>query len=304
MSGQIASAQESPVWDKRALKDSIMALLTKYQIFHNQLNNQTDPSLEREFIQYINNTPGGFAIYGMDVAPKGQSFISATFSPAITGFANSTLSSDERLILKRGLGFSGGFSYSYYFSDHWGIGSGAQLSEYSGRVSLSQFDSFVGFDLNFRDVLIDNDVWLIEVPLVLCWRTNLLKRWEFNAELGLYLGFRAFESMMSSAVNNNSGATLLNVISDSDWISRMNRINSGLQGTIAIKYKLNNRLGILIGGGLRQGISGLDKNTHLDFSSTRYLGQYNPLWGAPGKTINQAFFVNLGVTFMLNKEQN
>ncbi len=397
LSEQVASAQESTVWDKLALRDSIITLLSKYQILHNKLNNQADQSVEREFIhlfsnpkvqvvndiegqsnsakisieefifkvidlfphgliinldlagltmdqpkydrnnRYLiririnrslngisggkvfssnqriifqiafynnNNTPGGFAIYGSDLPPKGQSFITASVSPALTGFVNSTLSFDERLGLHNGTGYKGGIFYSYYFSDHWGIGSGAQFSHESGSVSLSKFDAFGGFDPNFRDVIIDNDLWFVEVPVFLSCRTNPSKRWEFRTDLGLSLGIRVFESMISSAVNSNTGATMVNVITDAGWISLMSRFNFGLQGTIAIQYRLNNRLSILIGGGMRQGLSGLDNNIHADFVSSKYLGQYNPLWGAPGKTVNQAFFVNLGAAILLNKEQN
>lgn len=397
MSGQIAWAQESPDWDKPALRDSIIVLLSKYQALHNKLNKQDNPSVERDFVHlfsnpkvqiindleeqskiakisvedfiikisdlfpdgltvhldlarmkidqpkydrnsryiirvhinrslngitegkvfssnqrvifqvafiYNNNTPGNFAFYGMDLPPKDQSFLTVSVSPALTGFVNSALSSDMRLSLKKGTGYKGGIFYSYYFSDHWGLGSGAQFSHYSGSVSLSKFDTFGGFDPNFRDVLIDNDLWFVEVPVFLSCRTKPLKRLEFRADLGLSLGIRVFESMISSAVNTNTGLTMVNVITDADWISMMNRFNLGVQGTIAIKYRLNNRLGILIGGGMRQGMTGLDNNFHADFVSSKYQGQYNPLWGAPGKTVNQVFFVNLGATIQLNKEQN
>lgn len=397
LSGQIASAQESPVWDKPALRDSIISLLSKYQVLHNKLNNQTNPSVERDFIhlfsnpkvqiindleeqskiakisveefvikisdlfpdgltvnldlarmtigqpkydrnnRYIlrihinrslngisdgkvfssnkrvifqiafinnNNTPGNFAFYGMDLPPKSQSFLMVSVSPALTGFVNSALSSDMRLSLRKGSGYKGGIFYSYYFSDHWGFGSGVQFSQYSCSVKLDKFDALGGFDPNLRDVLINNDLWFVEVPVSLAFRTNPVKRLEFRADLGLSLGIRVFESMVSSAVNTNTGATMTNVISDADWISLMNRFNLGLQGTIAIKYRLNNRLGILIGGGVRQGLSGLDNNIHADFVNSKYQGQYNPLWGAPGITANQAFFVNLGATIQLNKEQN
>jgi len=397
LSGQCASAQESTDWDKPVLRDSIIGLLSKYQVLHNKLNNQTNPSIERDFInlfsnpkvqvindleeqskitkisveefiikigdlfpdglnvyldlarmtieqpkydrnsRYIirihinrslngisdgkvfssnkrvifqiafinnNNTPGDFAFYGMDLPPVGQSFLTVSVSPALTGFANSVLSSDMRLSLRKGSGYKGGIFFSYYFSDHWGLGSGAQFSNYSCSVSLSKFDTFGGFDPNFRDVLIDNDLWFVEIPVFLSWRTKPVKRLEFRADLGLSLGIRVFESMISSAVNTNTGATMTNVFSDADWIGLMNRFNLGLQGTIAIKYRLNNRLGILIGGGMRQGLSGLDNNIHADFVSSKYQGQYNPLWGAPGKTVNQAFFLNLGATIRLNKEQN
>jgi hypothetical protein len=82
----------------------------------------------------------------------------------------------------------------------------------------------------------------------------------------------------------------------------MNRVNVGLQGNISLGYQLGNRTGIFLGCGIRQGLSGLDSNIQSDYSSTKYLGQYNPLWGAPGKTVNQAFFVNLGASFRITKE--
>lgn len=396
LSGQIAPCQENTDWDKSAIKDSVVTLLSKYQALHNKLNYQND-SLLREFIhlfsnprvqvindldgqlrtgkisieefvlkvadlfpdgltvnldltrlaidrprydrndryivrlrvgrslngisggkvfssnqkimlqvafKYINNTPGGFAIYGMDLPPKGQSFLTASVSPALTGFVNSTVNSDERLSSSKGTAYKGNIAYSYYWSDHWGIGSGAQFSKYTGSISLDKFDSYGGFNPNLKEVRINNDLWFAEVPVFLSCRTNPFKRWEFRADVGLSLGIRLFESMNSTAVNNNTGAALVNVITDAGWISSMSRFNYGLQGTISVKYRLSRRTGIVLGGGMRQGLSGLDNNSYSDFVYSRYQGQYNPLWGAPGKTVNQAFYLNLGVAVRLNREQN
>lgn len=253
---------------------------------------------------YNNNTPDGFAIYGTSLPSNGQSHITVSFSPALTGFVNSVLGSDQRWIQKPGTGFTGGIFFSYYFSDHLGIGSGMQFTQYSGSISLNQFDAFGGFNPNLRDILIDNDLWFVEVPVFLSCRTNPANRWQFSADLGILSGIRVFENVVSSAVNTNSGVTLVNVISDPEWISRMNRFVFGIQGGISLRYSINNQLGILFGGGMRQGLSALDHNVQAGFISSKYLGQYNPLWGAPGKTVNQAFFINMGATIFLHKEEN
>lgn len=396
LSGAFATAQESPVWERSTLKDSVTALLSKYQVLYNQLNYQTDSLVEWNFVhlfsnlkvqvvneldenskiskisidefivkvaelfpdgltlnldlarlsmdqpkydrnnRYIirirvnrllngvsggrvlassqriifqiafynkNNTPGNFAIYGMDLPPKGQSFITASFSPASTDFVNSTFDSDERLNLNRGTGYKGGILYSYYFSDHWGVSSGAQFSQYSVCVILDKFDALGGFYPHLKDVRVDNDLWIFEIPLLLSARTNLSKRFEFRADFGFSLGFKVLERMGSSAINSNTGLTLTNVISDTEWIDRMNRFNLGLQGTVSLKYKLNNRMGILFGIGMSQGLSGLDDNSHSDFNNSKYLGQYNPLWGAPGKTVNQSYFINIGATMLIHEEK-
>jgi hypothetical protein len=396
LSGQVVTAQESPVWNRVALKDSVTTLLSKYQALHNQLNGQTNPSIVRDFIhlfantkvqvvddlegqlkpskisiedfvskitelfpdglivnldlarltidqprydfnnRYLirihinrslngisggkafssnqrvifqiafdnnNNTPQGFVFYGMDLLPKGQGFITATFSPALTGFVNSTLHSDSRLSSEMGTGYMGGIFFSYYFSDHWGVSSGTQFSHYSGSIRLDKFDELDGFDPGLKEVSIDNDLWFIEVPVFLSYRINLIKRLEFRADIGLSFEIRTFEEMVSSATNSNTGLILTNVITDTDWISRMNHCNFGLQGTVAMKYNLSKRIGVLVGGGMRLGLSGLDSNVHTDFASSKYLGQYNPLWGAPGKTTDRAYFISLGASFLINREQ-
>ena len=205
--------------------------------------------------------------------------------------------------LSDGTGFTTGLLYSYYFSNHWGTGSGARFSKYSGSVSLNKFDPLGGFDPNLKDVLIDNDLWFVEIPVFLSYRTNPSKRWGFRADLGFSFGFRVFENMTSSAVNSNTGLALINVFTDTDWISRMNRFYVGLQGALAVQYRLNGRLGFQLGGGMTRGLSGLDNNIRTDFDDTKYLGQYNPLWGGPEKTVNQGFFMNLGVTILLIKGQ-
>jgi hypothetical protein len=396
LTAKVASAQDSPEWNKPALRDSVISLLSKYQHLHNQLNVQND-SLVREFIhlfsnpwvnvvndligqtkpskisiedyvvqvgelypdglminldfgrltvdqpkydrndrylirirvnrslngisggkvfsssqriavliafKYLNNAPGSFSIYGMDLPPKGQSFITAAVTPSLTGFANSTLGTDTRLFQKNGIVYNGGIQFTHYFSDHWGISSGAWYSSYSGDIGLGKFDSYNGFDPNIRDVVIENDLWFVEIPVLLSWRTNPLKRLELHADLGISTGIRCFESAASTAVNANTGAVMVNVFSDADWIAGMNRLVLGLQGSISLKYRFTDRLGLLIGGGMHQGLLGLDNISHSDFINTKYLGQFNPLWGAPGKTVTKAFFINLGVAVLLNKEKN
>ena len=393
----LASAQESIVWDKTALRDSVITLLSKYQTLHNKLNNQADESVEREFMRlfsnpkvqvindidgqlksakmsiedfvvslgdlfpqglavnldlsrlsvyqpkydrnkryvirllvnrslngisagkvfsssqrviiwitfiYDNQTPGDFTIYGSELPPKGQSYLTATVSPAFSGFVNSAIGTDERLDMRMGTGYRGGIFISHFFSDHWGIGSGAQFSHETGSIMLDRFDAFGGFDPYLRDILIDNDLWFVEVPVLLSCRTNPAKKLEFRVDLGISTGIRVFEKIISSATNINTGAYMVNVITDTGWIVLMNRFNFGVQGTIGVKYRLTDRLAILAGGGIRQGLSDLDKNIHTDFISSKYLGQYNPLWGAPGKTINRSLFLNMGATVLLNKEKN
>ncbi len=393
LSTEVALSQDIPVWNKALLKDSVTALLTKYQVLHNQINSQADSSVVWSFMHlfpnpkvqvvndlegpakitkisieefivkladlfpeglnltldlsrptidqpkydrnnryilrvrlnrfisgisggkvfsskqkiifiiafyYSDNAPGNFTIYGMELPPAGQGVISAVVSPANTGFNNTTLNTDARLINNRGMVVNGGLSYTYFSSIHWGYGAGIQLSQYSGSVSLDKFDSYAGFDPSLTNVLINNELWFAELPLYFSYRSNLSKRFELRADLGLSFGFRIFEEMGSSAVNHNTGLTMTNVISDAGWISQMKRFNMGLLGNIGVAYKLNNQIGILAGLGIRQGISGLNNNSRTDFLSTRYEGQYNPLWGAPGKTINQAFFINLGASIRIN----
>lgn len=396
-SGPIASAQESPVWNRSALRDSIILLLEHYRDLHNNLGVSADPSVEREFVNLFSNfkvqvvsdledqakpsvisiedyiakvydlfpqgltvdflfsrmmveqpkydrnsryimrvrvtrtlsginngkvfsssrrmiyqigfynnstAPGSFAIYGIEPAPKSQGILSASVSPSFTGLVNSTLESDGRLGIERDPGISGGFYYSWFFSPHWGIGAGGQFSQYSGRLTLDKIDPLNGFDPNIKDLSIENGAWFAEVPVFLAWRTGFFGHWVFRTEVGPFLGYRIFEKMSSSALNSNTGAAMSDVISDADWLTRIGRINLGIQGSMSICYRLNNSLGFFIGGGIRQGITRLNKNTRADFNSSRYLGQYNPVWSAPGKTLSQAFSVNLGATFSFNKDQN
>jgi len=396
-STRLVSGQESPVWNKSALKDSVTALLSKYETLHNQLSNKTDPFLVREFINlfpnprvqvindledqmkpgqisieeyisklgvlfpdgliirldrlrfsmdqprydrnnryiirlhvtrvlngiskgrvfssnrriiiqvafdYTNNVPDSFVFYGMELPKPGQSILAASYSQALTGFENSTVKSDGRLNMSRGTGYLAGMSYTRYFTDHTGIGSGVQFSRYSGSISLDSFDPVGSFNPNLRDVVIDNDLWFVEIPAFFSWRTNPAHRWGFRMDLGLSLGIRIYEEMASTAVNTNTGLTQVNVFSDDGWIDEMSRFNLGLQGSAAIRYRLNDRFGMLFGIGLRRGLTPLDSNIHADFVASKYLGQFNPLWGAPGKTANQAFFLQLGSSFILNKERN
>jgi hypothetical protein len=251
-----------------------------------------------------NNTPGNFAVYGIDLPAKGQDFMALSLNPALTGFRNSTISKDERLSLRMGNSFHAGISYSHYFGNHLGIGTGIRYSRYSGSVGLDKIDPLGSFNPNFNEVTVQNDLWFAEIPLFISWRSNPGRRWGAQADIGLSGGIRMYENMATSATNANTGITMLNVISDADWISQMNRVDIGFIGTLSATCRINNYARILIGAGYRQGLSGLDNNTRADYVYSKYQGQYNPLWGAPGKTVNQALLLNIGVLVLLNKEVN
>jgi hypothetical protein len=395
--GAGVSAQEGPVWNKQTLKDSVSALLSKYQTFHNQLNNQADQSVVRDFIhlfsnpkvqvindievklaaakigieeyvvnvnelfpeglsvtldiarftmdmpkydrnnryviririnrllngiangkvfssnqkvifqiafRYLNNSAENFTFYGMDLPPKGQSFLSGNFSPLISGLVNSTVAGDTRLGLTNGSGYSAGLFYTYFFSDHWGLKTGGTFSHYTGSLNINKFDAFGGYDPNMKDIFIDNQLWFAEVPVLLTFRTRSTKRFDLRADFGLNTGVRVFENSVSTAINSNTGASMPNVITDTEWINQMTRFNLSLEGSLSMMFNLNHRLGILLGGGMRQGLTSLDNYLRTDFSGTRYLGQYNPLWASPGKTVSRAFFICFGATILLNREQN
>jgi hypothetical protein len=394
LAGPVVSAQEVPQWNKKALRDSVISLLSDYQILHNQLNARADAGVERDFIHlfsnpkikvlnnldgqtnpgsisaedymvkvaelfpdgldmtldlagmdvgkpvydrnnryvikvrtgyalngisggkvfssgdriifqiafyYTDSNPGSFVIYGIEPPDRRQSIVTASFSPAFTGYVNQAVGTDDRLFLSRGSGFTGGISYAYFFSDHWGIAAGAQYSRYSGSIGISQFDAIGGFNPAFRDVSIENTLWFVELPVGLSYRTNPSKRFGIRVDAGLVPGARIFEEVTSSAVNMNTGTIFVDIFSDPDWIEKMNRFNFAFQATIAMNYRFGNRLGALLGLGMRQGLTGLDNNTRADFVSSKYQGQYNPLWGAPGQTVTRAYLLNAGIYVLINK---
>ncbi|MDD4644986.1 MAG: outer membrane beta-barrel protein [Bacteroidales bacterium] len=252
----------------------------------------------------VEGAPGNFMIYGMDIPDKQQGYLQASVSPSLTGFSNSALQDDQRFASGGRAGFRGQISCFYYLTDHWGMGTGVNFSTYSGTLKLDSLDAVGGFSPNMRDVLIKNKLQSLEIPVLFAARTHSYNKLEIRADIGLSLGIRLFESWSSSAVNRNTGAKLEHVISDSDWINSMRRVNLGLQGDLSVFYHLSDRLDAFIGAGMRQGISGLDKNTNLTFNASKYLGQYNPLWGAPGKTVNQAYYIYLGMSVLLNQDKN
>lgn len=247
------------------------------------------------------DSPGNFAIYGMHLPPGKDKLLSLSFSPSLSGFSNTAMASDARLDLRSGTGYTIGASYTVYFSDHWGLGTGVQFSQYSGNVSFDHFDPLGGFSPSMRDIVVENDLWFFEIPLYFSYRTIPSRRWVFSTDFGVSGGLRTFEDMRSSASNTNTGQSMQNVISDAGWIGEMNRFNVNLHISAKAICRLTNRLNISGGFGLQQGVSGLDNYTRLDFVSSRYLGQFNPLWAAPGKTVSRSFQVNIGLAVLLSK---
>ena len=55
LSTQTAVSQQVSDWDKAALKDSVTALLSNYQILHNQLTGQADSSVVWRFMHLFPN---------------------------------------------------------------------------------------------------------------------------------------------------------------------------------------------------------------------------------------------------------
>jgi hypothetical protein len=118
----------------------------------------------------------------------------------------------------------------------------------------------------------------------------------------VYAGYRLYETMSTRANNTKTGQSMTNILTDTGWISGMNRYQFGLMANAGLRCQLSRRFSLMFGLGFQQGLTSLDTNEQVNFTGTRYMGQYNPLWGAPGKTTGHSFHLSAGAAIRLNKE--
>jgi hypothetical protein len=248
------------------------------------------------------NQPEGFAIYGADMLYQGAHLLDIGISPTLSGLVNGTIRDDARLQLTNGMGFSGGVDYLYDFSEHLGLGAGLHISRYEGAVKLDRFDALGNFDPGMKEVTIDNLLLYAELPVFLTSRQRISERLEVRLNAGCTAGYRLFEEMSSSAVNTGNGVTMVNVISDPGWIGNLNRMNLSLLARLSINLHLSTHFDVYLGADWVRGLTNLDNNTRTDFVSTKYQGQYNPLWGAPGRSVTQSYGIQAGVVLRMDKK--
>jgi hypothetical protein len=251
-----------------------------------------------------NDKAENFTIYGIDHPEGVQGYLSAAFSPGLTGISNPGIRQDSRFGLINNYGFRTGIRHTLYLTRHAGLGYGVDFSGCHSTLTHDKIDPLGGFDPALRDLKIENRLWFWEFPVYGAMRFSTGKRFEIRANAGLTAGVRFFETMSSSAVNSNNGAVMHGVFSDAGWIEGLNRLTLGIQGDVELIYRMTARVGIIFGVGIYRGLTALDHIEMADYNTAKYTGQFNPLWAVPGNTVPHAFYANLGASWLMHGEKS
>jgi hypothetical protein len=246
-----------------------------------------------------------FLIWGIDLPAPDENYIGFQISPGFGIWRNKELLQDSRFKLKPGPGYRAGIHYAHFFNPRWGLKTGLQVADYHGFLELDRFDPVGPFNPNMREVTFDQHLWFLELPLGLAFKSELSKRTGFILSAGGIAGLRLFESLATSAVNINSGQPLEGVISDPDWIGGLTRMNYSLYVNAGISWLVLPKLSLAAEFEFVRGISPLDRLYQPDFSSTRYLGQYNPILKSEiSETYSQMMMFSISVVWVMNFSGN
>lgn len=245
-----------------------------------------------------------FLIWRIELPPVDENYAGILISPGLGTWRNRDLKQDSRFTLKPGLSYQVGISYSHFFNTKWGFESGIQLADYHGFLGLDRFDQMGAFNPDMKDISFDQHIWFLELPFGLAFKSGLSKRTGYYISAGGIVGFRLFESLTTTAINTNDGHIMEGVISDADWITGLNPMNFSLYLSGGISWLVLPKLSIRADLRFVRGLSPLDHLSQPDFTATRYLGQYNPLWRpVESDTNSQLAFLSVGAVWLINFEK-
>lgn len=244
-----------------------------------------------------------FVIFGIEPAPATCNMIGLEISPSRTSFTNSLIRQDLRFELKSGWNYRIGLAYSHFFNSHWGIAVRPNFRTLSGSLTLDSFDAYGGFDPNLKNIVFSNRIWMAGCPVLLTFRRPLGTKWSAYTGAGLSPEIRVFETQLVTGESTNTGLLLENVISEPDWIEKMNRFNLGLVANAGLTYKVSRLMELTAGAAYYQGMTSLDHNVQASYEEGKYTGQFNPLWGNESRTLYRDLSLNVSLMIILSKEK-
>ncbi len=242
-----------------------------------------------------------FIIFGIEPTPATSNSIGLDFSPSRATFTNSDLARDLRFELKSDWNYRIGVSYAHFFNSQWGVAFSPNFRTLSGSLQLDHFDAFEGFDPNMKNIVFSNRIWMAGCPVLLLFRTPLGAKGSVHAGVGALPEIRIFESQQVTAESTKNGLTLGNVISDADWVEKMNRMSLSLVANAGFSYKIAQYAELTTGVAYYQGMTSLDHNVQARYDAGKYTGQFNPLWGADAKTLYREFALTVGLLLTIHK---
>ncbi|MFH0762118.1 MAG: hypothetical protein V2A67_11510 [Bacteroidota bacterium] len=276
---------------------------TKTVLKHGKEYNYRSRRIFLVAFNYTERKNSDFVIFGIEPAPVTCSRIGLEFSPSRTSFTNSVIDQDSRFDLKSDWSYRIGLTLSHFFNSHWGISVRPGFRTLSGSLTLDSFDAFGGFDPNLKNIVFSNRIWMAGCPVFLTFRMPLGIKWSSYIGAGLSPEIRIFETQLVTGENENTGLLLDNVISEPDWVEKMNRFNLGFEANAGLAYKVSRLIELTAGAAYFQGLTSLDHNVQASYEDGKYTGRFNPLWGNNAKTLYRDLSISVGFMIILSKEK-
>ena len=221
-------------------------------------------------------------------------------SPAYTNIINLNVFGEDRYNSKSRINYNSGIEFDYFFKPRLGIGCGLEISTYQNVLQLDHFDPVGGFDPNFIDVEIINTLQYIEIPVFLKYKTSGPDKLSLYLSAGMRFSYLFGKSFTNSGVNKNNYKKYDNVISDIKWKENMVEYNYSGFISAGLFFPMGNNLILSVGGYFVQGLKPLEQYKIDNYSTTKYSGAYNPLYGEPNSgTVSRATGIEFGINFIL-----
>jgi len=221
---------------------------------------------------------------------------------------------------KGSMGYTFNLGYNYFFSSHWGIGTGIGIQYYSSTSTLNYMDALSAIDTDndsykyriyYQDLKEEQNILLFDIPVGFSYRKKLTNKLSLQTTVGgkISLPINAKYKVNSGTIETRGyysqynvelyglpqhGFTTHSVFSDGD-IS-LNTLYSAFVD-FGILYPLSNKTNLYIGGYLNYGVNNMINAT--DKLLFQKDGTYNGVY-ASNQTDNvspMAFGIKLGLTW-------
>ena len=194
--------------------------------------------------------------------------------------------------------------YRYWLKPGFGIGTGFGWNNYMSQFHLDRLNPLSGKDPNISNVDMYASFLSLSVPAYVALKSNLSEKIDWYAEIGIRASFRYWGTFSTEAVQTNLGNSIRSVISYPEWESDLTRIELFSTLETGIEYLLMKNLKFSAAMQLYVGINPIDNGSDLSFETSKYAGQYNPLWMSPeSRSYLQYAGIQFGLSYTLEQKK-
>lgn len=191
---------------------------------------------------------------------------------------------------RTGFGGNAGIGYSYFFTDHWGLGTGVGVSVFNGKYDMASFSEFYpcydgeeAFEYHYtlKKYHENQQAWMLDIPLMVQFQTGKFYA-KFGGKLGVPFSAKynnSVNELQASGVYQPSELTLsgpafmgfgtFTNLSNSDDLKLNTTFFAAAEA--GVKWSLSDNLSLYTGAYLDYGLNNMFKQE----ASTNHLIAYN-----------------------------